>query len=229
MALKPVSVFACESQPVVVEGLRKALERYTEFEFAGAAGLPGEALEAIRRVAPDIALVDHEDGPGPALELAAEISALPSTQVILWVKGVDGVRASEALHAGARGVLEKWQTLETLVECLRVVASGQLWFDAGERSIPPAPDRSHRRTPRLTPRERQIVALLSQGLKNTEIAKALAISPGTVKVHLMHVFEKTGARDRYELAIRSRKLLAADHGVDAPAAADPGADGSAVE
>jgi len=75
-----------------------------------------------------------------------------------------------------------------------------------------------------------VVTLLSQGLKNTEIARTLEISPGTVKVHLMHVFEKTGARDRYELAIRSRRLLGPEGGATETAQqaeAAPGASGSA--
>jgi len=225
MAPKPISVFACVSQPVVVEGLRKALERHAEFEFAGAAVRPAEALEAIREALPDIALIDHEDGAGPALELVAEVSALPRTQVVLWVKSAEDVQASDVLQAGARGILEKSQPLDTLVECLRVVASGRLWFESGEREIPVDPGRERRRAPRLTPRERQILTLLAQGLKNTEIAKTLEISPGTVKVHLMHVFEKTGARDRYELAIRSRKLLGPGNGAEAPAVVHTGAAG----
>lgn len=225
MAPKPVSVFACESQPVVVEGLRKAIERYPDFEFAGAASRPAEALEMVRSGAPDVVLVDHEDGPSAAIELVAEISALPRTQAVLWVKSAEDVQASDALQAGARGILEKSQPLETLVECLRVVASGRLWFESGRQETGSEPLRDRRRVPRLTPRERQILTLLAQGMKNAEIAKALSISPGTVKVHLMHVFEKTGARDRYELAIRSRKLLGPPDGGDALAGVTPGADG----
>ncbi|HEY2842786.1 MAG TPA: helix-turn-helix transcriptional regulator, partial [Bryobacteraceae bacterium] len=61
--------------------------------------------------------------------------------------------------------------------------------------------------PRLTPREKQIVQQICEGLKNKEIAQALSITAGTVKVHLMHVFEKTGVKDRFELAIQGRKLL----------------------
>lgn len=205
---KAISVFACESQPVVVEGLRKALEQCTEFEFVGAAARSGEALGAVLSQAPDITLVDHEDGPAAALALVAEICKTSSTtHSILWVKSADDIRAGEALHAGARAILMKSRPLETLMECLRVVARGHLWFESGDPEPDSGPARDRHRTPRLTPRERQVVALLSQGMKNVEIAKALAISPGTVKVHLMHVFEKTGARDRYELAIRSRKLL----------------------
>ena len=64
-----------------------------------------------------------------------------------------------------------------------------------------------RSAPRLTPREKDIVHHVCGGLKNKEIAEALAITPGTVKVHLMHIFEKTGVKDRFELAVQGRRLL----------------------
>lgn len=230
MLPKAISVFACESQPVVVEGLRKALERHAEFEFTGAVARSAEALGAILSQSPDITLVDHEDGPAAALALVAEICRASSkTHSVLWVKSLDDIQATEALHAGARAILMKSRPLDTLMECLRVVARGHLWFETGDSPPEPAPERERRRPPRLTPRERQVVTLLSQGLKNAEIAKALAISPGTVKVHLMHVFEKTGARDRYELAIRSRKLLGPENGVHPAEFAGPEANGSASE
>ena len=74
-------------------------------------------------------------------------------------------------------------------------------------------DGSDRRSaPRLTPRERQIVHQICEGRKNKEIAQELSITAGTVKVHLMHIFEKTGVKDRFELAIQGRKLL----GLDSP-------------
>ena len=68
-----------------------------------------------------------------------------------------------------------------------------------------------RSSPRLTPREKDIVHHVCGGLKNKEIAEALAITPGTVKVHLMHIFEKTGVKDRFELAVQGRRLLGTDH------------------
>jgi DNA-binding NarL/FixJ family response regulator len=231
MVSRPIGVFACESQPVVVEGLRKALERDSRFEFVGAAARASEALEAVLARAPDVMLVDHEDDPAGALELVEELGrALSRTHAVLWVKSLEDLPAGQALQAGVRAILVKTRPLDALLDCLRVVAHGHLWFEdrAGQAAGEPRPE--PRRAPRLTPRERQVVTLLSQGLKNTEIAKALGIAPGTVKVHLMHVFEKTGARDRYELAIRSRRLLGLEGGAaqaDQEAEAAPGATRSA--
>ena len=65
---------------------------------------------------------------------------------------------------------------------------------------------NRRTTPRLTPREEEILNLVMRGMKNKQIADALQITTGTVKVHLMHIFEKTGVKDRFELAMYGRKL-----------------------
>lgn len=206
-----IRVFACESQPVVVEGLRLALQSSGEFEFTGSAPNPASALEAVRAHHPDVVLVNHEDGDEPTLALVQEIRrALETTRPVLWVRDPADMDAQDAFDLGAGGVLPKSRSIEVLRECLRTVAAGRFWPETtGLRQHPLAPG-DRRRIPRLTPRERQVVDLISKGMKNAQIATELAISPGTVKVHLMHVFEKTGMRDRFELAIRSRKLLGAN-------------------
>jgi DNA-binding NarL/FixJ family response regulator len=83
----------------------------------------------------------------------------------------------------------------------------------------PGPDflRS-REASRLTPREKQIVALICRGLRNKQIAEQLHITPGTVKVHLMHVFEKTGLKDRLALAVRGRELIGMEEAAEEPVA-----------
>jgi len=93
-----------------------------------------------------------------------------------------------------------------------------------ENSLPdPAAPSDRRVAPRLTPREKEIVHYVCGGLKNKEIAGALSITPGTVKVHLMHIFEKTGVRDRFELAVHGRRLLGADHAQEIVKAENAGA------
>jgi DNA-binding NarL/FixJ family response regulator len=117
-----------------------------------------------------------------------------------------------ALQLGARGILKKNLPVETLVECLRSVGQGNVWI---ENSLPdPAAGMERRHTPRLTPREKEIVHHVCGGLKNKEIAMALAITAGTVKVHLMHIFEKTGVKDRFELAVHGRRLLGNGHSAE---------------
>jgi two-component system nitrate/nitrite response regulator NarL len=110
---------------------------------------------------------------------------------------------------GARGILKKNLPVDSLVECLRSVGQGNVWI---ENSLPdPLANPERRSAPRLTPREKEIVHHVCGGLKNKEIATALAITAGTVKVHLMHIFEKTGVKDRFELAVHGRRLLGSEH------------------
>jgi len=104
-----------------------------------------------------------------------------------------------------------------LLECLRAVAQGAVWINGHAKAPEPVPRRG---PPRLTRRERDIVRLVADGLKNREIAEALSISPGTVKVHLMHIFEKAGVGDRLQLALLARRLLSLDR--EEPAAVDLG-------
>jgi DNA-binding NarL/FixJ family response regulator len=118
-----------------------------------------------------------------------------------------------ALQLGARGILKKTLPVESVLECLRTVGQGNLWIEnsLAEHAVG-GPER--RSSPRLTPREREIVHHVCAGLKNKEVAEALSITPGTVKVHLMHIFEKTGVKDRFELAVHGRRLLGIEHAGD---------------
>jgi DNA-binding NarL/FixJ family response regulator len=119
-----------------------------------------------------------------------------------------------ALQSGARGILKKSATIATIRTCLRAVSQGEVWIEnsLADRSMSALDRRS---APRLTPREKDIVQHVCGGLKNKEIAEALAITPGTVKVHLMHIFEKTGVKDRFELAVQGRRLLGTERAQEA--------------
>jgi two-component system nitrate/nitrite response regulator NarL len=115
-----------------------------------------------------------------------------------------------ALQLGARGILKKTLPVESLVECLRAVGRGDVWIE-GTLSDQVVGALDRRSAPRLTPREKEIVHHVCAGLKNKEIAEALRITAGTVKVHLMHIFEKTGVKDRFELAVHGRRMLGTEH------------------
>ena len=107
--------------------------------------------------------------------------------------------ALRLLQAGARGIVRKTAEIASLLACLRTVASGRSWMEDCVFRDSLRPDR-HARS-ELTPREHQVLELVEQGSKNKEIALELGIRPGTVKIHLKHIFEKTGVRGRYGLAI----------------------------
>jgi len=204
--LSRISVFACESQPIVLEGLAKVLAACEDLDFAGSAPVLSDTFAAVRQSQPHIVLLDHSAGLKAVFEFISDVkNAAGNCQPVLWVHDLADVDCFRALRCGARGIVKKTLPVATLIECLRSVANGNVWI---EGSAEPSADGGERRSsPRLTPREKQIVHQICEGNKNKEIAQALSITAGTVKVHLMHIFEKTGVKDRFELAIQGRKLL----------------------
>jgi DNA-binding NarL/FixJ family response regulator len=169
-----------------------------------------EALGAVREMHPDIMLVDHSSGLKMVFQFMSDVKATwPKCQPVLWVNDLAEIDCFRALQIGARGVLKKTMPVESLTECLRAVGQGNVWIEGSADHTLPGFER--RAAPRLTPREREIVKQICVGMKNKEIAGTLSITPGTVKVHLMHIFEKTGVKDRFELAMHGRKLLGLEH------------------
>jgi len=200
--VKPIIVFACESQPIIVEGLRGAIQACQDLQLAGAAQ-PDEALPAIADLRPDIVLISQQPDLISTFALMAEIQrASAGSRPVLWVSDLTMIDPGRALELGAYGVIRKTLPTAALLECLRAVGTGDTWVENPQQR--PGPVR-RQPGPRLTPREREIARLICRGMTNKEIAQALAIAPGTVKVHLMHIFEKTGARNRFDLAIAGRR------------------------
>jgi DNA-binding NarL/FixJ family response regulator len=208
--LSTLTVFACESQPIVLEGLEKVLSRSEDFQYLGASSSLTEALGAVREMRPDIMLVDHSSGLKMVFQFISDVkSTWPKCQPVLWVNDLAEIDCFRALQIGARGVLKKTLPVEAVTDCLRAVGQGNIWIEGSvEQSLPGF---ERRAAPRLTPREREIVKQICVGMKNKEIAGTLSITAGTVKVHLMHIFEKTGVKDRFELAMHGRKLLGLEH------------------
>jgi DNA-binding NarL/FixJ family response regulator len=205
--LNPFTVFACESQPIVVEGLIRVLDGCEDLQFAGSTSNLSEALEALREQHPDILLVDQSAGLKVVFQFISDAKSTSARcQPVLWVNDLAEVDCFRALQLGARGILKKTVPIAEVLECLRSVGNGNVWIESS-LSGDAMGTLDRRSTPRLTPREKEIVHHVCAGLKNKEIAEALAITPGTVKVHLMHIFEKTGVKDRFELAVLGRRLL----------------------
>ena len=203
--MSSISVFACEAQPVAVEGLRKVLADCDDLVLVGTASRITDALDAITSLRPDIALVDLSAGLAPAIRLVTGLKAasVPS-HVVLWVVDLPEMEAFRALQMGVRGILKKTFPVAKLIECLREVGAGKIWMDDSEHV---AQFIQRKEASRLTPREKEVVRLICRGMKNKQIAENLHITAGTVKVHLMHIFEKTGLKDRLALAVHGRELV----------------------
>jgi DNA-binding CsgD family transcriptional regulator len=123
--------------------------------------------------------------------------------MLLWVNEISTELAFQAIGLGVRGIVRKTLPAETLMECLRKVSQGELWF---EKTL--TDSMLSARKVSLTPREGQLIVLLTQGLKNKEIATVLCVSENTIKVYLSRLFSKVGVKDRLELAIYGLRNVA---------------------
>jgi len=152
--------------------------------------------EHVANGSPDLALLDLTTGLTFAALLELRNQA-PDCKLILWTNSLASDFALQARTIGIRGILSKTLPLEAHRECLHRVYSGELWFEKhltdGFRVV---------RRVKLTQREGQLVAMLACGLKNKEISLKLGITEGTVKGHLYHLFQKSGANNRFDLARR---------------------------
>ena len=198
------TLVVCETEPIAVEGLRNLLEPGGEFAIASVAGSLVEALDAVHQLAPSILLLDKAFGIHAVMDCLKELRRWESaTAAVVWGVSLAEVESLRFLQAGASAAVRKTAPLPVLVECLRAVAAGGTWVEADTRPEPAGPARSTRAA--LTARELQVMELVEQGLKNRDIGVALGIRTGTVKIHLKHIFEKTGIRGRYGLALTGLK------------------------
>jgi two-component system nitrate/nitrite response regulator NarL len=194
----------CETQPVTAEGLRFLLGQDPELEFRFAAFSWADTLAALRAQPPDILLLDKGFG---AQQIQAWIEearqASRKTAIVVWGSTISEVETLRLLQRGVKGILRKTAPVDNVLACLHSVAAGATWMEEAlfrEHSARQRYGRSE-----LTAREQQVLELVEQGLKNREIARELGIRPGTVKIHLKHIFEKTGVRGRIGLAISGMK------------------------
>ena len=204
----PVSV--CETQPLVIEGLKSCLANTGLFVLSEPTRTLEDAARVLITVVPRVMIVDKAFGGPAVLEWMARVKDVAtSTGVVVWGASITESEALRYLKVGARGIIRKTAELGTIVNCLENVADGSTWmedtmFRDSLRSV------RHSRMD-LTPREQQVLELVEQGLRNKEIARELGIRPGTVKIHLKHIFEKTGVRGRYGLALSGLREKTAAH------------------
>ena len=200
-----ISVFLCDAQPILLEGLRAVLNRSQDYTLAGWASTLEQASVQIEEVRPSIVIVDRGFGMHVLLEWVADLRRrFPKVQIVIWAAGISDVECFRALQSGARGIVRKTAAIPALFHCLDTVVKNEIWTEnLFERQDSPL---GRPRTRPLTPREQQVAELVSKGMKNREIAETLQIATGTVKIHLMHIFEKTGIRDRFELALQGLRL-----------------------
>ncbi len=195
-------VVICETQPVSAEGIRAALCGCQDLEFQCAVDSLGAATEHLKKATPDLLLIDKSFGAQAVLHwLNEQRPQLAGVGLIIWGSAITEPEALRLLQLGVKGILRKSAEMATLVACLRAVAAGANWME--DALFRDAPRSEGYARSELTPREQQVLDLVEHGMKNREIARELGIRPGTVKIHLKHIFEKTGVRGRYGLALNN--------------------------
>lgn len=197
-------------EPILAVGLRRSLQDAPGLDLIDVCSHLEELSEQLELHQPDILLMKLTSNVTfGALSVLRE--AASDAKIVLWVHAISTEMALQSVNLGVRGILCRTLPVETLIRCLNSVDQGQLWFEKGlSESLMTA------RRYSLTRREGQLVALLSQGLKNKEIATVLSISAATVRVYMSRLFQKLGVSDRFELAFYGLKNLAPDsRGTDA--------------
>jgi DNA-binding NarL/FixJ family response regulator len=187
------TIAICDTEPIAVEGLRSLLETADWLRVVAADSSLADSMDAVRDLHPGIVIVDKTLGFGAVIDwIAALRIAESSTAVVVWGACLSESESLRLLQAGAAGIIRKTASLDATLACLRAVACGKTW-------------QTRPLNPRLTSRESQVLGLVEQGMRNKDIAQALGICAGTVKIHLKHIFEKTGIHGRYGLAVSALK------------------------
>lgn len=200
-----VSLFVIDDHPVLREGIKMLAEAAGDLAVVGSSATASGALGALGRVEPDVILLDLDLGGEDGLAWLPRISAaVPSARVLILTALRDRARDEEALRAGARGLVLKDAAPDVLLQAIRSIAAGALWFDprvlAAARPASSAPAAA-KPADSLTTREREIVSLVAEGLRNEEVGRRLGITEKTVRNHLTAVFQKLGVSGRLELVV----------------------------
>jgi two-component system nitrate/nitrite response regulator NarL len=211
-----VRIVLADDHPIFRDGLRKLLEAEDGFQVIGEAGDGKEAVDIVRRLKPDILLLDLSMPSRSGLEALRDLESLCHVvRTIVLTVAIDRKEIVEALQLGARGIVLKESATQVLLKSVRSVMADQYWVGRGSvasivqalRELTPSKSEAARTKKfGLTPREMEIIGAIVEGCANKEIAAKCQISEETVKHHLTNIFDKLGVSNRLELA-----LFAANH------------------
>jgi len=203
---KPIRLLIVDDHEVVRVGLRTVLHNHQGITVVGEAGSKAAAVQAVKRLKPDIVLMDVRLPDGSGVEAARDIFAgHPATRVIFLTSYMNGDSARAAMLAGAQGYVVKNIDSDQLIRSILGVSNGQSMFDpvltqqALSRNVGSVQARSEREAS-LAPQEERILALMAEGLTNKEIAVSMQLSDKTVKNYVANMFQKLQISRRAQAA-----------------------------
>jgi DNA-binding NarL/FixJ family response regulator len=207
----PIRIAIADDHAIVLHGLKRLFDGEAEFDVVQTCANGDEAIAVARSGTVDVLLLDVKMPGLSGIDVLRSLSAEHLTcATILLTAALSDADAVEGLRLGARGIVLKESSPETLLECIRSVARGERWIDSDTMSR--ALDTIARRESLardadrvLTARELEIVRMIAQGLRNRAIAERLSITEGTVKIHLHNVYEKLGLDGRMELMLHAQR------------------------
>lgn len=194
-----IRVIIADDHHLVRQGIRALLERVGDIEIIGEADNGQEALELVGQLAPDILIVDISMPRMNGIQTADRVGALRSlTQVIILSMHSDKILVRQAIKAGVKGYLLKNALAEELILAVRAAARGETYLSPAISEIVVRDAvRSTEDTAidRLSPREREVLQLIAEGLANADIARALTVSLKTVEKHRANLMDKLDIHD----------------------------------
>ena len=202
-------VLLVDDHPMIGAALGMLL-RETDYELLGRARTAAEANKQIPALKPDLVLLDVHLPDGSGLDVLRRIArARFKPKVILITAGMDEAQLLAASELDPEGMVLKTSDPSLLLQCMDTIVAGKTWVDPEIAERTRQAERKAASAPPLTRRERELIELVRQGLRNRDIASELGVTEGTVKVYLHAIFDKFDVANRTELALRAAELIRA--------------------